>query len=333
METTEWTVPELLEMAGGYWSTCTLHASVKLDIFTVLDRTARSAEDVARLLTTDLRATGMLLDSLSSLGLLDKSENMYAATPFAAAYLSKNSPDFLGHIIMHHNHLLPSWSRLDEAVATGSPIRTNDSHGVDESSRESFLMGMFNLASLLAPKVTRSIGLAGRHTLLDLGGGPGTYAVHFCLANPELTAVVLDLPTTRGYAERTITRFNLSERITFAAGDYHTDPMPSGFDVVWMSHILHIDGPAACAALLSKAVDSLNSGGILMVQEFIQNDARNGPTFPALFSLNMLLGTDTGQSYSERELTSMMVKAGLSDVKRLDLELPNGAGVIRGRKP
>ena len=148
-----------------------------------------------------------------------------------------------------------------------------------------------------------------------------------------MTAVVFDLPTTRSYAEETIDRFKLSERITFTSGDYHTDPLPSGFDVVWMSHVLHIDGPAACTALLTKALESLNPDGILMVQEFILDDTKDGPSFPALFSLNMLLGTDTGQSYSGRDLVAMMSEAGLSDVSRLDLDLPNGAGVIRGRKP
>jgi hypothetical protein len=69
-----------------------------------------------------------------------------------------------------------------------------------------------------------------------------------------------------------------------------------------------------------------------MVQEFILDDAKDGPPFPALFSLNMLLGTEAGRSYSERELAAMMTAAGLCDVHRLVMELPNGAGVMSGRK-
>jgi len=77
----------------------------------------------------------------------------------------------------------------------------------------------------------------------------------------------------------------------------------------------------------------MTPGGILMVQEFILDDAKDGPQFPALFSLNMLLGTEAGQSYSGSELTAMMREAGLTDVHRLAVELPNGAGVMSGRKP
>ncbi|NTV50139.1 MAG: methyltransferase [Geobacteraceae bacterium] len=332
MTTTVWTIPDLLLLSGGYWSTCALHAGVKLDIFSALDGTASTAVEVAQLCNADPRATGMLLDALVSLGLLEKRGDVYTATQFAETNLSKTSPGYLGHIIMHHHHLMAGWSRLHEAVATGDPISDRVSHVDNESVRESFLMGMFNLASLLAPKITKSVNLSGCRNLLDLGGGPGTYAIHFCLANPDLTSVVYDLPTTRTFAEKTIARYDLARRVAFIPGDFHVDPLPDGFDAVWLSHVLHADGPEACAALLRKAAASLNPGGVLMVQEFILDDAKCGPQFPALFSLNMLLGTDAGQSYSGSELSELMAGAGLSDVRRLELELPNGAGVMTGRK-
>ena len=332
MTTPEWTLPDLLQLSGGYWSTCALHAGVKLDIFSALDGAALTAREVAQLSGTNPRAVGMLLDALSALGLLEKQVNSYSATPFASQNLSKKSAGYLGYIIMHHHHLMSGWAELDKAVTSGSPIRGSVSHGDDETVRESFLMGMFNLASHLAPRVVRGISLSGCRTLLDLGGGPGTYAIHFCLENPELSATVYDLPTTRTFAEKTIARFDLSHRIAFTSGDYHIDPVPKGFDAAWLSHILHSDGPTSCAALLRTAVAALNPGGTLMIQEFILDDDRKGPLFPALFSLNMLVGTDEGQSYSETELSVMMTDAGLTDVRRLDLDLPNGSGVISGRK-
>lgn len=329
---TEWTIADLLQLSGGYWGVCALHAGVKLEIFTAIDNVARSADEVAQILQTEPRATCMLLDALSAMGLLEKDDDRYLATAFAADKLSKNSPGYLGHIIMHHHHLLPGWARLDQAVTNGRPVREPVSHREEESARESFLMGMFNLASQLAPGIAASISLGGRRRLLDLGGGPGTYAIHFCLANPGMSAVIYDLPTTRAFAENTVARFNLSDRIVFVPGDYHADPIPDGFDAAWLSHVLHADGPLACAALLHKAAEALNPGGVLMVQEFILDDTRDGPQFPALFSLNMLLGTEAGQSYSEGELTKMMKEAGLSDLQRLPLVLPNGAGVLCGYK-
>ena len=160
--------------------------------------------------------------------------------------------------------------------------------------------------------------------------GPGTYAVHFCQQNPRLTAVVYDLPSTRQFAEQTIARFGLSDRISFEEGDFIAEGISGRFDVAWLSHILHGEGPQECAVILQKAVAALEPGGMILVQEFILDDSMDGPLFPALFSLNMLLGTPNGQAYSQGELFALLEAAGVSDVMRLPIELPNGAGVIAG---
>lgn len=332
MSTTKWTVPDLLQLSGGYWAACALHAGVKLDLFSTLDRSVRTAEEVAQIRKIDPRGTAMLLDALTAIGFLEKRGTAYTSTNFSSEFLARASDRYMGHIVMHHHHLMSGWTHLHKAVQCGGPIRERVSHGNDEIVRESFLMGMFNLASQLAPRIAQAIDLSGCRRLLDLGGGPGTYAIHFCLSDPDLSAVVYDLATTRKFAESTISRFNLSDRIAFASGDYHADPLPGGFDAAWLSHVLHADGPSACAGLLRKAARALDPGGIMLVQEFILSDAKDGPMFPALFSLNMLLGTDGGQSYSQSELTAMMTEAGLSEVSRIEMDLPNGAGIMIGRK-
>lgn len=330
MENTTWTVPYLLQFAGGYWSICTLHAGVKLDIFTPLTDGEATAPVLATRLQLDLRGLTMLLNALASMGLLEKRGESYTSTPFAAEYLAKSSPSYLGHIVMHHHHLMESWSHLDKAVASGGPVRERVSHAADEEARESFEMGMFNLAMQVAPRIVPRIDLTGRRRLLDLGGGPGTYAIHFCLHNPELTAVVVDLPTTRPFAEKIIDRFGLSDRITFTDGDFIAQEIEGRYDVAWLSHILHGEGPEGCAVMLDRAVAALEPGGLLLVQEFILDDTHDAPLFPALFSLNMLVGTPHGRAYSEGELKEMLTAAGLGDVRRIPLELPNGAGVMAG---
>jgi len=327
-----WTPPELLKMSGCYWSSCALHAGVSLGLFTPLSESPATAAELAVRLDLDERGLAMLLDALSALGLLEKNERVYRATPFAAEFLAANATSYLGHIIQHHHHLVESWSRLDEVVRSGQPGRRRVSHDSSEHERESFLLGMFNLAMLIAPKIVKQIDLAGRKHLLDLGGGPGTYAIHFCLENPLLRATVYDLPTTRSVAERTIAQFGLQERVKFTAGDFQEEPLSGLYDVAWLSHVLHGEGETGCTRMLKKSVEHLEPGGLLLVQEFILDDRRDRPLFPALFSLNMLLGTPQGKAYSEGELKSLLEAAGLGRVQRLPIELPNGAGILCGSK-
>jgi hypothetical protein len=326
MDKDNWSPAELLQLSGGYWSACALHAGVKLDLFSHAGTAAELAESTA----SDARGLEMLLNALTALGLMEKGGDSYTPTAFAAEYLARTSPRYLGHIIMHHHHLMAGWSRLDESVRGGAPIRGRVSHDSDEIERESFEMGMFNLAMLIAPRIVSAIDLKGRRNLLDLGGGPGTYAVHFCQANPQLTATVYDLPTTRRFAEKTIASFGLSDRVTFREGDFISDDVPVGFDVAWLSHILHGEGAEGCAVTLQRAVAALEPGGMLMVQEFILDNTLTGPLFPALFSLNMLLGTPQGRAYSQQQLEEMMIASGVGSITRVPLDLPNGAGVLAG---
>jgi len=320
------TPSELLQLSGGYWSACALHAAVKLDVFTHLAAGNLTVTEISSLTGSDRRGMEMLFNALSALELLQKNGNTFSASPFASEYLSKNSAKYLGHIILHHHHLMAGWGRLDESVTSGGPVRTNST----EADRESFLMGMFNIASLSAPMIVPNISLSGHRRLLDLGGGPGTYAIHFCQHNPGLTAVIYDLPTTKRFAEDTVDRFGLSDRIAFASGDIITDNIGSGYDVAWISQLLHSEGPGGAAIMIRKAVQALVPGGLVLIQEFVLEDDKASPLFPALFSLNMLIGTPSGQSYSQNELTGRMAKAGLRDIKRLALELPNGAGIMSG---
>ena len=44
----------------------------------------------------------------------------------------------------------------------------------------------------------------------------------------------------------------------------------------------------------------------------------------------MLLGTDSGQSYSEKQITDMLQLAGVRDIRRIAIQVPNDSGVIVG---
>jgi hypothetical protein len=275
----------------------------------------------------------MLLDALVALDLLKKTGTDYRNSSFSEEFLCSESPRYLGHIIRHHHHLVDSWRQLDESVRQGGPVRKRLSHDGDEKERESFLLGMFNLAMQLAPQIVDQIDLTGHQHLLDLGGGPGTYAIHFCWKNPALRATIFDLPTTAKLAEETIARFALQQRINFTPGDFQEDALGEGYDVAWLSHVLHGEDEQGCARMLAKTFAALETNGRLLIHEFVLDDSRDRPLFPTLFSLNMLVGTPAGKAYSEGEIRELIAAAGFVETERLPIPLPNGAAVISSRKP
>lgn len=329
MDIQEWNPDKLLALSGYYWRSFTLHAAVKLGIFTIIGTEQLAGEEIAQRLGGEKRGVITLLNALSAMKLIVKVGDKYSNTPAGVSFLSKDSPEYIGYMIMHHHHLADSWSKLDKAVRAGSPVRSRLSYD-DEEVRESFLMGMFNNAMNLAPRLVDAIDLSDRCHLLDLGGGPGTYAIHFCLHNPQLKATVYDLSSTGPYAARTIEKFGLAARIDFTAGDYLRDDIPGSYDVAWLSHILHAEGPGDCQKIIEKTVSVLEPKGMIIVHEFILDNTMDAPLFPALFALNMLVGTKNGRSYSEREIVEMLAGAGVKNIERIPFRSPGDSGIIKG---
>jgi predicted O-methyltransferase YrrM len=324
-----WTPKNLLSTASSCWEAITLQTAVKLDVFSCIAGGAARPDDLSRELGADARAVAMLCNALAAMGLLEKQGGLFQNAEPARRYLVKSSPEYIGYIITHFYHTVASWWRLPQAIRTGSQV--SSVYEKTEDERESFLMGMHNLASALAPRIAAIVDLAGAGSLLDLGGGPGTYAINFCLKNPGLQACVFDLRESGQYARRTIALAGLSDRVSFIPGNYDTQDIPGTYDAVWLSQILHAEGPADCQKLISKAAAALNPGGAIYIHDFILNDDLAGPAFPAVFSLNMLVATKGGQSYSEAQLRHMLEQAGVQHIQRLDFTGPNDSGIICGR--
>lgn len=326
-----WNPGMLLGVSSGYWSGCTLQAAVRLQVFTGLAGGPLTAAELAASLECDGRSLELLLDALVAMGLLVKEEGAYGNSDEAQELLVIDAPGYMGHIILHHHHLLDGWAQLDRVVKSGKPVEKR-SYGA-EAERESFLMGMFNLAMAIAPQVAGEIDLSGRSRLLDLGGGPGTYAIQFCLANPKLRAVIFDRPSTEPFARRTTEQFGVGERIDFVGGDFTVDEISGGpYDVAWLSHILHSNSYERCEQIIGNTVGSMAVGGLILVHDFILNDAKDGPEFPALFSLNMLLANNGGRSYAESEIREMLARAGVKDITRQQFRGPNDSSIISGVK-
>jgi len=171
--------------------------------------------------------------------------------------------------------------------------------------------------------------------LLDLGGGPGTSAITFCKRWPGMKAVVFDLPAVTPMAQSEIDAAGLADRITVHPGDYHVDPLPAPggepFDAVYVSHIIHSLAPAETRALLVKAVEVLAPGGILVVKDFYLDDSRTAPVFAARFSINMLVGTAGGKTYTWSEIEALTRDLGLLAPQRL--HVAQNVGIVAARKP
>jgi len=121
----------------------------------------------------------------------------------------------------------------------------------------------------------------------------------------------------------------VSAQIRLRAGDMLDDDFGSGYDLVMLNAICHMFSEQQNRELFQRARKALAPSGRLIVQDFILNPEKTGPTHATLFSLNMLVSTESGASYSEPEYTDWMKAAGFSEVSRINL--PGPSSLVVGR--
>jgi hypothetical protein len=178
--------------------------------------------------------------------------------------------------------------------------------------------------------VVASLDLAGVSRVLDVGGGSGAYAMEFVRAHAGIMATVFDLPKVLPLTAEYVRRAGLQDRVALVAGDYDRDDLGPGFDLVFLSAIIHSNSAVRNRDLIRKGFAALESPGQLVVQDFIVDEDRLGPPFGVLFALNMLVGTDAGDTYTESEVRQWMLEAGFDRVARRDT--PFGTSLIVGHR-
>lgn len=319
----------ILETASAFQKSRVLLTAYELDLFTVLENGNKSSDEVAHALGTAERATDRLLNALCALGLLEKRMGRFSNTPLASRFLVRGRPDHLAGL-MHSAHLWDTWSTLTEAVRHGRCVtaRPIDERGAGWLS--AFIAAMHWRARQHASGVVALLDLSEVSRALDVGGGSGAYGMAFVRAKPEIRAVVFDLPNVIPLTQEYIRQGGLRGRVETVTGDYEVDALGSGFDLVFLSAIVHSNSPAQNRDLIRKCAEALNPFGQLAIQDFIMDEDRTAPSFGALFALNMLVGTEAGDTYTESELRQWMEEAGLCRLARKDT--PFGTSLLVGRK-
>lgn len=295
---------KLREMWGGFRASRVLITANNYRVFDLLT-IPQTANTVSQKLNIDSRATEILLDSLTSLGLLRKSSHTYKNLPISNRFLVKDSPYFQGDMIRHADYLWKNWSELDEVIKTGKPVQRPREY-------ETFILGMHNLASLKVKDVIKSINLKGVKTGLDLGGGPGTYSMEMARKGVEVT--LFDYPEAIKVAKRLIEKKKV-RGVNFMSGDFMVDDIGGGYDLIFVSQILHSYSEKNNLLILRKCKKALNRGGRIIIQEFYISEDKTRPVWGALFSVNMLVNTWAGRSYSSKEIKRWLLDAGFKNIK------------------
>jgi SAM-dependent methyltransferase len=307
------------EFAASFQKSRILLSGFELDIFTTVDEYGTTSNQIAYNLSLDEHACERLLNALASLGFLTKQDDLFFNTEESYTFLSKKSPDYLRGL-MHTNHLWNTWSNLTQVVKSGKSAFPSEINDRGEEWLFPFISAMHDRAKKQAPQQLENIDLKGINSVLDIGGGSGAYSMEFVSKKPGIEATVFDLPNVVPITKKFLKKEGFADKVNTCTGDYTTDVLPKGFDLAFLSAIIHSNSLEINQELIKKCFDSLNRNGKIVIQDWIMNNDRTQPVSGAIFAINMLVGTDAGDCFTEQEVTEMLNAAGFKNISRIEFE-------------
>lgn len=317
------------EIAGAFQRARIFLTAYELDIFTAIGEGSNSA-GIAKKIKADVRATDRLLNALCAMGIITKKKDMFYNTAASADFLSKDGLEYMGGL-SHTAHLWHTWSTLTDAVRAGRSVFKTPIGKRGEEWLTGFIAAMHERAHKTAPHIAALIDFSGVSKILDVGGGSAAYSMAFVKANKGLKATIFDLPEVVPITTGYIKKEKLSKSIDTTPGDYNKNTFGTDlYDMIFLSAIIHINSPLENEKLIARCARALRKGGRVVVLDFIMDDDRTSPAFAAFFALNMLVGTDSGDTYTRSEVAAWMKKAGLSKITKK--ETPFGTSLITGKK-
>ena len=312
-----------------------LIAAIELNLFTAIGTDAWTISDLAREMKVSERGLAILCRNLAMAGLLKKQGETYRNSRLAATALNAHHPAYRGDYLQLITSHWADWGRLLESVKTGLPL---DHDKPDEPEyRRRFTWAMHHRTLETAPKIAAQIDLRGVRTLLDLGGGPGTYAMAFLAKYPMVRATVCDRPAALDVANEIASTHKAGARLSYLPLDVMVEDIPGAYDVIWYSNVLHIYSPQENQAVFRRAAAALNPGGRLLIQDAFLHD-RDGlfPEEASLFAVSMLLFTERGNTYKAADTKVWLTDAGFERIKVLRMKKGTEdweGGILEGRIP
>lgn len=341
---------ELFDIVSGFVYTQILYSAVKLNLFEALRKPA-AVNAISRSIGIEINACRRLLRATTALKLTKALPNEHYALGTLGASMLANPG--LAQLIEHH-HLLyrdladplalfsnksgDKSSDTSRRASTGTQLGNywayakNTDPGVTDTSVATEVQDYSALMAASQPMVSdqvlQSYSFNRHQKLLDLGGGTGNFLSAVRIRYPTLQLVLFDLPSVN---EVTDTAAMAARNIDLHQGDFFTDALPTGADVISLVRILHDHNDDAVVHLLNRVYQALPQDGTVLIAEPLGDTPGAMRVGDAYFNL-YFLAMGKGDPRSAKRLRTMLQQAGFSNVQHHRTSLPLVCSVISARK-
>ncbi len=322
----------LFDLVAGFTYSQILAACTETGLLELLANGPRDAEAIAVRLDLPLVGAERLLRGAAALRLVEPLGTDWALGPDGAALLGNHG---IGAMIAHHRML---YDDLADPVALlrrggGGGALSRHWHyaeaagqgGAGDVAAYSALMAASQ--PMIAGQALDAYRFDRHHRLLDVGGGEGAFLRAVADRVPGLALGLFDLPAV---VERARARFDaagLAARTTVVGGDFLSDALPGGYDLVTLVRVLHDHDDAPAMALLRRIHEALPRGGRLLIVEPMAQTPGAEPAGDAYFGF-YLLAMGSGRPRSASEIRRMLRAAGFDRSAIVPTAIPLTASAI-----
>lgn len=329
------TPERIMQMAWGYAPPLIIEAAVNHGIFDALDRSPKTAQQLAKQTRASERGLKAILNALVGLQLLSRKGNRYALTRESSAFLVSNRAPYYGGFFRHTTEqLIPKWLQISKVVRTGRPAMSVNNESDGAKFFVDFVETLFPLSYPAASALGEHLQLSGAKgpvNVLDIAAGSGVWGIALAQQSPHVRISAVDWPDVLKVTERVARRHGVGDRLTKMPGDLLKVNYGNGHHIATLGHILHSEGEERSRRLLKKTFNALSSGGTIAVMEFVVNQDRTGPPMPLLFAVNMLVNTKAGDTFSFEQISRWLRDAGFRKPRLL--EVPAVSPLVLATKP
>lgn len=319
---------ELYQLLTGPIKMKLMMTGLELKIFNRLE-TFRSAGDVARDAGTHPENTRRFLDALATIDLVEKKSGSYRNLALTQAFLSENSPVYLGKLFLMIEKMNDDSLKNLTGLVKGGPEGEDAEKDFAsqelwaEFSRTTAAWATGGIGRKVASILSELPGFSGFQHMLDLGGGHGIFALYIVNAHPSMKGLVFDRPAVVEVAKEFIHEYGMKDRVDVAAGDYMTDDIGADYDLIWASATLNF-AKWNMDALISKIYRAVKPGGyFISFQDGMTHEHTKPETMLGHLADQLRTGIDF--SLDQGFVADAMTRCGFRSVRSRTIETPMGA--------